>query len=154
MSNTKRYMSILVAAAAVLIAIPAGATPGSGASSSILARGAADEKVKSHSNQPYEDVVQQLPIAPGGHTGWPTHPGNALAVVKSGTLTIYDGDDSSCTGRDFAAGQVYLDEGRGHVHFGRNLSATAPLEIVVTYLDVPLGGSVRQDAPNPGNCPF
>ena len=77
-----------------------------------------------------------------------------MAVIKSGTLTIYDGDDASCTGRDYTAGQVYLDPGRGHVHFGRNLSVTVPLEIVVTYLDVPLGGGVREDAASPGNCPF
>ena len=153
--SKKRNLSILVAAAAVaMIALPAGATPGSGAAGTILARGAATEKVKSHSNQPYDVVVQQITIAPGGHTGWHTHPGNAMAVIKSGTLTIYDGDDPSCTGRDFGAGQVYLDPGRGHVHFGRNLSVTTPVEIVVTYLDVPLGGSVREDAANPGNCAF
>ncbi len=152
--SKKRYLSILAAAAAALIALPAAATPGSGASSTIVARGAATEKVKSHSNQPYDVVVQQITIAPGGHTGWHTHPGNAVAVIKSGTLTIYDGDDPSCSGRDYTAGQVYLDPGRGHVHFGRNLNVTAPVEIVVTYLDVPLGGGVRQDAPNPGNCAF
>ncbi len=152
--SKKRYLSILVVAAAALTAIPAAATPGSGASSTIVARGAAVEKVKSHSNRPYDVVVQQITIAPGGHTGWHTHPGNAVAVIKSGTLTIYDGDDPSCEGRDYTAGQVYLDPGRGHVHFGRNLSVTTPLEIVVTYLDVPLGGGVREDAPSPGNCPF
>ena len=152
--NKKRFLAIAVAAAAALIALPADATPGSGASGTIVARGVATEKIKTHSHQPYDVVVQQITIAPGGNTGWHTHPGNAVAVVKSGTLTIYDHDDPSCTGRDFPAGQVYLDEGRGHVHLGRNLSATTPLEIVVTYLDVPIGGGVREDAPNPGNCPF
>lgn len=83
-----------------------------------------------------------------------THPGNAIAVVKSGTLTIYDGDDPSCTGRHFSAGQVYLDPGSGHVHLGRNESTRAPLEIVVTYLDFPLGGGVREDSENSGNCTF
>lgn len=75
-------------------------------------------------------------------------------MVKSGTLTIYDGDDASCTGRQIPGGHVYLDPGRGHVHMGRNESATTALEIVVTYLDVPVGGGVRQDAENSGNCPF
>jgi quercetin dioxygenase-like cupin family protein len=150
----KKYLSLVAAAAAALIALPAGATPGSGASGTILARGVAADKVKSHSHGPYDVVVQQITIAPGGHTGWHTHPGNAVAVVKSGTLTVYDGDDPSCTGRPFPAGQVYLDPGRGHVHLGRNESATTPLEIVVTYLDVQVGGGVRQDAADPGNCPF
>lgn len=149
-----KYFALLLVVAAGVIAIPAAATPGSGASGTIVARGTAAEKIKSHSHRPFDVVVQQITIAPGGHTGWHTHPGNAVAVVKSGTLTIYDGDDSSCTGRDFTAGQVYLDPGRGHVHLGRNESTTTPLEIVVTYLDVPLGGGVREDGDNSGNCPF
>ncbi len=149
-----KCLSLVVAVTAALVAVPAAATDGSGASGTVLARGTATEKIKSHSNGPFDVVVQQITIAPGGHTGWHTHPGNAVAVVKSGTLTIYDGDDASCTGRAFEAGDVYLDPGRKHVHLGRNESATDPLEIVVTYLDVPLGGGVRQDAENPGNCPF
>ena len=36
-------------------------------------------------------------IAPGGHTGWHTHPGPSLITVKSGTITAYEGDDPTCT---------------------------------------------------------
>lgn len=154
MKRKIKYLSLVVAAIAALVVVPAAATPSSDASGTILARGVATDKIKSHGKRPFDVVVQQITIAPGGHTGWHTHPGNAVAVVNSGTLTIYDGDDKSCTGRHFSAGQVYLDPGRGHVHFGRNESATVPLEIVVTYLDIPLGGGVRQDAESPGNCPF
>ena len=149
---TKKTASVLLAAGIVLAAAPVAATPGSGASSTIVARGAADQKVKTRGDAPYDVVVQQITIAPGGHTGWHTHPGNALAVVKSGTLTIYDADGATCTGRRFSAGQVYVDQGHGHVHIGRNESATTPLEIVVTYLDVPPGGGVREDAADPGTC--
>lgn len=149
-----KSLCLFLAATAALVAVPAAATPGSGASGTILARGVATDKIKSHSNRPFDVVVQQITIAPGGHTGWHTHPGSAVAVVKSGTLTIYDGDDPSCNGRHFNAGQVYLDPGRGHVHIGRNENTVVPLEILVTYLDVPLGGGVRQDVEKPGNCPF
>ena len=152
--NKKRFLPLIAIAAAAILALPAGATPGSGATGTILARGLATEKIKSQSSQPFDVVVQQITIAPVGNTGWHTHPGNAVAVVKSGTLTIYDANDPTCTGRDYTAGQVYLDPGRGHVHFGANLSATEFVEVVVTYLDVPIGGGVRQDAPNPGNCSF
>lgn len=152
----KKQQLILVmaglAAAATLIAVPALATPGSGASGTVVARGVSVEKIKTRGNEPAEVVVQQITIAPGGHTGWHTHPGNAVAVIKSGTLTIYDGDDASCEGRDYAAGSVYLDPGYGHVHIGRNESST-PLEIVVTYLDVPIGGGFRVDA-EAGACTF
>jgi quercetin dioxygenase-like cupin family protein len=146
-------VTLLVAVGMVMIAVPASATPGSGAVVTTLARGLAVDKVKTRGNQPYDVVVQHITIAPGGHTGWHTHPGNVIVVVKSGTLTIYEGDDRSCTGKDFAAGQVYLDRGYGHVHIGRNESTTA-VELFVTFLDVPVGGAQRIDAAAPGNCPF
>lgn len=142
-------LTIVAATAVTGIAV---ATPGSGASGTILARGLATEKVKTRGNEPYEAVVQQITIAPGGHTGWHTHPGNAIAIIKAGTLTIYDGDDRSCTPKTFTAGDVYIDPGYGHVHIGRN-EGTEPLEILVTYLDVAAGnGPVRIDAEDPGNC--
>jgi quercetin dioxygenase-like cupin family protein len=149
----KRHILLLLAVVPVLAAVPAFATPGSSASGTIVARGAAVDKVVTRGNQPYDAVAQHITIAPGGHTGWHTHPGNAVAIVKSGALTIYDGDDRSCEGRDYTAGDVYIDPGYGHVHIGRN-EGTTPLEIVVTYLDVPLGGGVRIDSADPGNCTF
>lgn len=152
MKKNAVVLTVLALAAAALAAGIAIATPGSGVTSSIVARGLATEKVKTKGNQPYDAVTQEITIAPGGHTGWHTHPGNAVAIVQSGTFTVYDGDDPSCTPRAFDAGEVYLDPGYGHVHIGRN-EGTEPLEIVVTYLDVAPGGPVRIDAPDPGTCP-
>ena len=150
-----RNALVLVVVAAVGAAAVAGiavATPGSGASSTILARGVAVEKVKTRGNQPYDVVVQRIIIQPGGQTGWHTHPGNALAVIAAGTLTIYDGDDPSCSPQRYDAGDTYVDPGHGHVHIGRN-EGSVPVEILVTYVDIGAGGGpVRIDAPDPGNC--
>jgi quercetin dioxygenase-like cupin family protein len=96
--------------------------------------------------------VQKITIAPGGSTGWHTHPGSAVAIVKSGVLTVYDATSRHCEGRAYTAGQVYLDPGYGHVHVARNESRIKPLELVVTYLDVPLEGGVRIDAEAPYAC--
>jgi hypothetical protein len=74
-------------------------------------------------------------------------------LVASGELTFYDGDDESCTGRTFAAGQALIDPGQGHVHFAANQGLT-PTVVWVTYFDVPPGMSPRDDAPAPGNCTF
>jgi hypothetical protein len=150
----RKHLILVAFALLPLVAVPALATPGSGASSTILARGLAVEKIKTQGNEPYDVVVQDLTIAPGGQTGWHTHPGNAVAVIKSGTLTIYDAKDPSCEGKAYTAGQVYRDPGYGHVHIGRNESSTTPLEIVVAYLDVPVAGGFRIDAADPGTCPF
>lgn len=147
-------LTVLALVGAALVTGIAVATPGSGATGAILARGLASEKVKTRGNDPYDVVVQEIVIAPGGHTGWHTHPGNALAVIKSGTLTIYDSTDRSCTPKTYNAGDTYIDPGYGHVHIGRN-EGSVPLEILVTYVDVAAGGGpVRIDAANPGNCPF
>jgi quercetin dioxygenase-like cupin family protein len=152
-----RWTLLITVLAAVTIGLIGGGvalgTPGSDITSALIARGTAEEKVKTRGNQPYDVVVQTNIITAGGHTGWHTHPGMAVAVVKTGTLTIYHGDDRTCTGQTFAAGQVFIDQGYGHVHIGRNEGATT-LEIVVTFLDVPIGQSARIDVPNPGHCSF
>lgn len=101
-----------------------------------------------------ETVMQQIVFGPGGHSGWHSHPGPAVALVKSGELTLYSGDDPTCTGRTYSANQAFVDTGQGHVHMARNLSDTQNLEVWVTYFDVPPGQSPRLDVQNPGNCPF
>jgi quercetin dioxygenase-like cupin family protein len=100
------------------------------------------------------DVADQtITIQPGGHTGWHSHPGPALVVIKSGTFTLYDGDDPACTPQVFTAGQAFVDVGGGHVHIGRNES-DGIVELSVTYL-LPVGAGPRTDVtPAPGNCQF
>lgn len=101
-----------------------------------------------------ETVMQQIVIGPGGHTGWHSHPGPVVVLVKAGALTFYSGHDPVCVARTYSAGQAFIDSGQGHVHIARNLSTTENVEIWATYLDVPPGGAFRLDAPNPGNCAF
>jgi quercetin dioxygenase-like cupin family protein len=156
MRPRNRRLALATATVGVGMAMIAGTavgTPGSGVTASILGTGTSEQKVKTQGNQPYDVVMQSITIAPGGHTGWHTHPGSAVALVTSGQLTIYDGNDESCSPRTFEAGKVYVDPGYGHVHLGRN-EGDVPTEILVTYLDMPVGGGVRIDAEDPGNCSF
>ena len=165
-SRTSKCIAFLVTALAVAAALTgvAFATTGSGAVGLILARAAftspvdfkvklADDPKVIHVPQAADTVIQQITIQPGGYTGWHTHPGPAIALIKSGELTLYSGDDPTCTGQSFGVGQAFVDSGQGHVHIARNLTSQVT-EVWVTYLDVPPGGSVRNDAPNPGNCTF
>ena len=99
-----------------------------------------------------ETVMQQIVIAPGGHTGWHSHPGPVVVLIKSGQMSFYEGDD--CTVRTYSAGEAFIDRGQGHVHIARNESQSENLEIWATYFDVPPGGAFRIDAPDPGNCSF
>jgi quercetin dioxygenase-like cupin family protein len=95
-------------------------------------------------------VVQAVTIQPGAASGWHTHPGPEVAIIKSGTLTFFNGDDPKCEAKAYTAGQVVT--GLGHVHQGSNLS-TEPVEIVVTYFDVPPGGPATVPAERPTQCP-
>jgi len=157
-----------VSVAAVLTALAgtALATPPSGiVSAPVIVRTSfvdpADVKFKTagehreviHAPDLRETVIQQIIIAPGGHTGWHSHPGPAVAQIKTGALTIYSSEDSTCAPRTYSAGQAFIDPGQGHVHLGRNLGSEN-VEVWVTYFDVPAGGSPRVDAANPGNCGF
>jgi quercetin dioxygenase-like cupin family protein len=100
-----------------------------------------------------ETVIQQIIIGPGGSTGWHSHPGPVVVLIKAGELTFYSSEDPTCTPRTYSAGQAFVDRGQGHVHLARNLSSQN-LELWATYFDVPPGGPFRLDAADPGNCGF
>ena len=101
-----------------------------------------------------ETVMQQIVIAPGGHTGWHSHPGPVVVLIKRGVMTFYSGEGGTCTSRTYSAGQAFIDSGQGHVHIARNESQSDNLELWATYFDVPPGGPFRLDAPDPGICGF
>lgn len=155
----------IVAGLVSTVAVAAAFTPGSGVSSIVFARASFVDptdvrfKVKDGSqevinvNNAQQTVVQQIVIAPGGQTGWHSHPGPVVVLIKSGQMSFYDSDDPTCTVRTYSAGQAFIDSGQGHVHIARNEGA-ANLELWATYFDVPLGGAFRIDSPNPGNCSF
>lgn len=161
-----RIIVVTLLAVVTAFAAAALATPGSGANGVIQARAKflvpVDIKVKVdeknqeviHVPDSKDTVIQQIVFEPKGFTGWHSHPGPAIALVKSGTLTLFDGDDPSCTGKSYTAGQAFVDPGQGHVHLAGNPSATEKTEVWVTYLDVPPGGSPRVDQPGPSSCPF
>jgi quercetin dioxygenase-like cupin family protein len=155
-------------AAATTLALFSGhaaATPPSGVSGTVWARGSfadrVDLKFKVRDGNAHvilapnaqQTVMQSILIAPGGHTGWHSHPGPVVVLVKSGELTLYDGDDPSCGGATYSAGQAFIDRGQGHVHLALNTGAV-DTEAWVTYFDVPAGGAFRTDAANLGNCGF
>ena len=164
---TRRFAFSILVALALACAVAVHATPASGVlTGKAWARAAftqpVDIKIKVedgseeviHVPNTQDNVIQQVVLAPGGQTGWHSHPGPAMALVTSGALTLYDGDDPECTPHTYPAGQAFVDSGQGHVHMARNLSSTDNMEVWITYLDVPSGQSPRVDEPNPGNCPF
>jgi quercetin dioxygenase-like cupin family protein len=97
-------------------------------------------------------VVGENSFAPGGSSGWHSHPGKVIIGVARGAITIYQGDDPSCTGTTYSAGDLFIEH-PGVVYNGLNEGTVAAV-VNVTYLGVPVGGSPRIDEPQPANCPF
>ncbi|CAN5170473.1 hypothetical protein BH18ACI2_BH18ACI2_21240 [soil metagenome] len=167
MSKKRLAVLVIVAAASTTLAGVAWATPGSGiVMAPVFARASfADPtdikfKIKGqgqeviHVRDAQQTVVQQIVIAPGGSTGWHSHPGPVVVLIKTGQMSFYSDEDPSCTPRIYSAGEAFIDSGQGHVHIARN-EGSENLELWATYFDVPPGGPFRLDAPNPGiqNCP-
>jgi quercetin dioxygenase-like cupin family protein len=160
------FVSLGIATVLTALVITSLATPGAGiVSATIMARAsfkeAVDLKFKLRGDQTEtihvaearDTVVQRIVIAPGGTTGWHSHPGPAVAIIAAGELTVFSSEDPACTPRVYSAGEAFVDPGQGHVHIAFNLG-NENVEVWVTYFDVPPGGSVRIDAASPGNCGF
>lgn len=146
-----------VALIAVGVAGVALGTPPIGAIGSPPVRGTTDEAfkfksdlVKLKTKGPIDIVQQSLTLQPGGHSGWHSHAGPVLVVVKSGTVTSYEWNDPNCTPEIYSAGQAFLDSGDGHD--ARN-EGTVAADVVFTYL-LPPGAALRSELPDPDTCPF
>jgi len=153
--------AFLAGLAALAIGATALATPGVGVTSTLFAVGTFDDihaKPLSSKWQARIDTkgatdvhILENRIAPGGTFGWHSHPGPSIVVVKAGALTLYHGDDPSCTPHVVPAGSGFVDDG-GDVHVVRN-EGSVDAVVYVTSL-VPKGAGRRIDEPSPGNCSF
>jgi hypothetical protein len=117
---------------------------------------ALDWEIELEAPQPIDVATQIVTFQPGGYSGWHTHPGPVFFTVRTGTLTVYEGDDPLCTPLVFPAGTGAVEAGHAdHVHMVRNETGSIA-EAVVTYM-VPVGtpqNQLRSDRPDPGNCSF
>jgi hypothetical protein len=154
-----------VAAAAILLVVAATtaiASPPSGITPTILARGTYDAfnvmsypkgqgMFKAEAKQPVDFVVRQHVYAAGASTGWHAHPFPVFVTVIQGTLTFYEYNDPTCTPIVVTAGHGYVDSGRGHI--GRNETDQPATDISVII--APVGGAFRTELPAPGPyCSF
>ena len=152
-----KLAGVLVACALGLIAWRvAWATPGSGITTTIVSGPVLLEnvhfKIKSEINEVqiktkgFSDIyVVHNKIAPGGHTGWHSHPGPSIVSVKSGTATEYH-DDEPGVPHVHPAGTTFVDDGEG-AHIVVN-EGTTDLELVAFQI-LPLGATRRIDEPAP-----
>jgi hypothetical protein len=127
-----------------------------------------DVEIKARSNT--DIAVANVVVAPGGTSGWHSHPGPVLVIVKTGTITFYragkhggqDGDDENddngrnaptCSRTVYPAGSAFVEvPAPGHVMLAKNEGSTEAT-VTATYF-APPGAALRIDKPAPGgNCP-
>jgi quercetin dioxygenase-like cupin family protein len=142
-------IGVVMAVVAATVA-PSWATPPEGLTNVLLARGTNT----SHGTIPLkfgEDVVMtQITVDPGGSSGWHSHPGGAIIIVKEGTLTVYSPVGHRCRTSTYSAGQAFIER-PGEVDQVIN-NGSVPYVLYVTFPRVPPGGSARTDEPDPGTC--
>jgi quercetin dioxygenase-like cupin family protein len=133
-----------------LNAVPGAATPPVGFSSTVVARGTDMSPGTLPITQGLDVVVSAITLAPGGTSGWHSHPGGAVAVVQTGELTLYKSVGNHCVSTLYAHGQAFIER-PGDVVIAVAGSAGATLGVM--FPGVPIGGSTRIDQPDPGTCP-
>jgi quercetin dioxygenase-like cupin family protein len=102
--------------------------------------------------QPADVVVAKATVPPGASFGWHSHRAAVVAIVRSGTLSLYDSADPTCTAHRYSAGEGFTEQ-PGHVHLARN-EGRKPVVVLVTYLGLKHGVNPDVPAAKPGNCPF
>jgi quercetin dioxygenase-like cupin family protein len=151
-----RLVAMTVGAAGLLIAlnaIPGAATPPSPAlfTNQLLGRGTYTSDGTLPIKQGMDIVVAKITVAPGGFSGWHSHPGGAIVVVQSGEVTLYTSVGNHCNVTVYTQGESFVER-PGEVNQAVNAGST-PYVLFVTFPGVPVGGSARIDQPNPGTCP-
>ena len=139
--------------AATLLLIGGGvaaATPGTNATSTVL--GSRSFSKWAVENRDATIAVARNTYDVGGDSGWHSHPGKVLIAVESGEITIYRGDDPTCTGKTHTAGSIFVER-PGVVYLGRNESSDTPAVLIATFFNVGPDGA-RLDQPDPGTCSF
>lgn len=153
-------------------------TVASGFASTAVARGSAEAfdirssidgfDVQIKTKDKTDIAVSNVVVTPGGTSGWHSHPGPVLVVVKTGTITFYragnhggqNGDDEhhgrnapKCTRTDYPAGSAFVEvPAPGHVMLAKN-EGSIDATVTATYF-APPGAALRIDQPAPGgNCP-
>lgn len=149
--TAKTLLSIGLAGAFTAVSLsPSAATPPSGAANLLLARGTNT----SHGTIPLQvgtDVAMaRVTINPGGSSGWHSHPGGAIVVVKEGAVTVYSSVGGRCQTATYSAGQAFIERPR-EVGDVRN-TGTVAYVAYATFPRVPEGGAMRIDEPDPGTC--
>src|SRR5260370_17328105 len=99
---------------------------------------ALDFTIRLDADQPIDVATQIVTFQPGGFSGWHTHPGPVFFTVRTGSLTVYEGNDPTCSPHVFTAGTGAVEAATSnHLHMVSNETATIPEPLVPYIVPVP-----------------
>jgi len=130
---------------------PSGATPPASLTQVLLARGTNVSQGTLPLQVGADVAMAQITVEPGGSSGWHSHPGGAIIVVKQGTLAVHRALGSQCRIDSYSAGQAFIEQ-PGEVDQVVNTGSVA-FVILVTFPRLPEGAGARTDEANRGTCP-
>jgi quercetin dioxygenase-like cupin family protein len=149
----KRSIVLVIGFAVLIGGVTAGlslATPGSGSVTTQFGRSTFSKFNTSMGSG--DIVVTENSFAPGGYSGWHSHPGKVVIAVQRGAITIFRSNDPACAGTTHVAGDVFVER-PGVTYNGVNESTTTAAVVNAAFFNVPVGGPIRIDQPKPDQCP-
>jgi quercetin dioxygenase-like cupin family protein len=106
------------------------------------------DRIKLQTKDVANVVTQTITYGPNSSSGWHSHSGLVIVVVKDGQVTRYESD---CSSESFDQGDVFIETGDMGPIVLRNESSTTAAHLAATYItDPPVPANLRIDAPNPG----
>src|SRR4051812_24630927 len=93
----------------VVTVTPSAATPPSQLTNVVLAHGTDTSHGKVKIRFGTDVVMSQITVSPGGSSGWHSHPGGAIVIVKEGALTVYSPDHGRCRTHTYSAGDAFIE---------------------------------------------
>jgi quercetin dioxygenase-like cupin family protein len=148
----KRLLVITALLGALAVTAAALAAGGRPIKEKVLGAAGISHAYAIHVKKPADVVVARATVPPGASFGWHSHRAAVVVAVRSGTLTLYDSADRSCTPKRYRAGKGFVEKPH-HVHLARNEGRTKAV-VLVTYLGLKHGVNPDVPARSPGNCPF
>src|SRR5256885_9297921 len=109
LTQTIFAMAVVVLIFTIAAAFKANATPPAGLVNIPIARGTNVSDGTIPLQFGTDVAMAQITVDPGGSSGWHSHPGGAIIVVKQGSLTVYRSVGSRCETTTYGAGQAFVE---------------------------------------------
>jgi hypothetical protein len=124
--------------------------------------------VEIQAKQSTDIAMSTVVVGKDGTSGWHSHPGPVLVIVKTGAITFYragghsglgfddaanNGNGATCTRTVYGQGSAFVEvPAPGHVMLARNESGAETTISAVYFAPPGVALRIDQDAPG-GNCP-